>query len=86
MPLDTYGWRIKEYVDWRLSQKRGKIGGHFSEEKESRGEGWKCEGWLDRSPTGNQEKAGDKSWGVLALLLSHSLLSLSSSLFPCIVK
>lgn len=66
-------WEKKSVV---ISQRR----------KESRVEGWKCEGWLDRSPTGNQEKAGDKYWGVLALLLSHSLLSLSSSLSPCIVK
>lgn len=47
-----------------ISQRRGKC----------RREGWKCEGWLDRSPAGNQEEAADESWGVLALLLSCSLL------------
>lgn len=45
-------------------------------------EGLKCEGRVDHSPAGNQGKAGDESWGVLALLLSCSILSLCS-LFLC---
>lgn len=44
-----------------------------------RGEGWKCEGWLHRSPAGNQGEAGNESWGVLALLLSPFPALLASS-------
>lgn len=60
-----------------VSQRREKkqVGGSVKE-------GLKCEGRVDHSPAGNQEKAGDESWGVLALLLSCSLLSLCS-LFLC---
>lgn len=44
--------------------------------------GGNVKGCLDPSLAGNQEEAGDESRGVLALLLSCSLLPLCSSLSP----
>lgn len=77
---------VKKNWDWGFLRGEGEIGGHFSEDRNGGGKvGWKCE-WLDRSPAGNQEKAGNESWGVLALLLSCSLLSLCSLLAVLPIK
>lgn len=85
MHLVPYGWRSKKELGFLRGE--GEIDGHFSEERNGGGKvGWKCEEWLDRSLASNQEKAGNESWGVLALLLFCSLLSLCSLLSALPIK